>query len=682
MVQCFIVPEFLISYPLNQSEEIIGMANERVLVINNSIEERRHVTEQILIPNGYEVRVAADRDGLKTALADPPDVILLDWTAPEMVDLQPLAMMQEQGLTIPVILLVAQEAEGIPISLLRQGVKDYVIRPIDTDDLLAALERALVDVRLCQDQANLNQRLMASQEQVEQHLKELNTLFGVGKSITATFNQEQVFARLVEAAIYLTDAEESVLLLIDESRQTLYAAEARGMDEWKTRSLRLNVADSLAGQVVTQGQSFIFNQAQLQERQPDYPAQALMYVPLRLREEIKGVLGVSHRHQARQFTNHDLRLLSALSDYAAVFVDNADLVTLAKNNQTMLTTLLNEVEQPVAVLDDADRMILSNTTFRYLFDLGAAALDPCPVNELLSHQPLLDFISATPEAGHQSELFLDDERIFSATLLPVPGVGRGLVMQDITHFKTLNQIKSDFITAAADKMQTPLVSTREYAEMLQTAGGLSEKQEMFFDRVITGLDKSIQLINHLLDLSTVENGTDLNLTVFDLSQITAEVVAEFQNQARQKRQQLIYHAPAQPAFIVGSPLRLRQVIGHLLDNAINYTPPDGRISTIIQIEAEQVLVKIEDNGQGIPHVDLPFIFDKFFQVRSKEQADQQGMGLGLAICKSVIEKYGGSIWVESVYDQGSTFFFSLPSASSAVNQSNEPDNAAAIASAL
>jgi signal transduction histidine kinase len=84
----------------------------------------------------------------------------------------------------------------------------------------------------------------------------------------------------------------------------------------------------------------------------------------------------------------------------------------------------------------------------------------------------------------------------------------------------------------------------------------------------------------------------------------------------------------------------------------------------------QVSLKVEDNGLGIPPTDVPFIFDKFYRVKNDDRTEIQGTGLGLAICKSIIEKYGGSIWVESQYQQGSIFTFTLPLAAEA--NSNQP----------
>ncbi|MCB0155167.1 MAG: ATP-binding protein, partial [Anaerolineae bacterium] len=113
-------------------------------------------------------------------------------------------------------------------------------------------------------------------------------------------------------------------------------------------------------------------------------------------------------------------------------------------------------------------------------------------------------------------------------------------------------------------------------------------------------------------------------------------------------------------------------VTHLVENALKYTPENGRVSVIVRVTDDQIVFKIEDDGLGIPPADLPFIFDKFYRVEDKDRSEIQGAGLGLAICKSVVEKYGGSIWVESEYHRGSTFTFTLPLASPEESEATQP----------
>jgi signal transduction histidine kinase len=243
-------------------------------------------------------------------------------------------------------------------------------------------------------------------------------------------------------------------------------------------------------------------------------------------------------------------------------------------------------------------------------------------------------------------------------------MGRAIIMQEVTQFKALKELKSEFVSTVSHDLRTPLLALRGYTEMLSKVGPLTDKQQLFSERISGGIDKMMALVDNLLDLSKIEADVALELNSVDLGALTRQVVSEFQEQAGRKQQQLIYHAPAHPALVNGDELRLAQVLANLLANAIKYTPERGQIALLIHVDKGQVLVKVEDNGLGIPAAALPFVFDKFFRVTQGDQLQTSGTGLGLALCKLIVEKHGGSIWAESEPKRGSLFAFTLPPVSS------------------
>lgn len=645
------------------------MANESVLVVDDSAQNVEFLAEYVLKPNGYQVLVARNgAEGLKIALSQRPDLILLDNNMPRMSGMEVLDALNEHRANIPVIMMTFHGSETLAVQSFRLGVKDYVLKPFQISEMLEAIERALTEARLRRERDELTKRLMKSNQQLEQRLKELNTLFGIGKSVTSLLDQDKLLSRLVEAAVYLINAEEGSLLLVDEKTNELYMVAARGIDERLARSFRLRVEDSLAGEVITSGQPLVLTGADLTKIKTSYLVRSVMYVPLKIHGRVSGVLSVDNRQQQRDFTNHDLRLLSALADYAAISVENAKLFNQAESERAKLATVLSEIEEPVVVIAGRDdRITVANSAFRRAFDLGAIVAEGRPLAELIQNESLLDLIASAPDIGssHKREIPLEDGRVFYATLTPIPEVGRAVIMQDITYFKELDRLKSDFVSTVSHDLRAPLTSVKAYAQMLEMAGGLNEQQTSFMNRIVKATDHIAALINDLLDLSRIEAGIDLELSTLDLDRLATEVVAEFQETAGSKRQQLVYHSPNKPILVVGNGLRLKQVLSNLIGNALKYTPEGGRIQAVTQRSDTQVLLKVEDNGLGIPPADLPFVFDKFYRVKNEDRAEIQGTGLGLAICRSIIEKYGGSIWAESQYQQGSSFTFSLPLAADA-----------------
>ena len=240
------------------------MANERVLIVDNSTQTIDFIADYVLKPNNFQILVAKDGDiGLQMAREQRPDLILLDMNMPRMTGMEVLEAMNEQKVKIPVIAMTFHGSETLAVQCFRMGVKDYILKPFTIVEMLESIERALTEVRLRRERNELTRRLVTSNRALEQRIKELNTLFGIGKSVTLLLDHDKLLSRLVEAAIYLTNADEGSLLLVDHKTDELYIAAARGVDERVVQASRLKVNDSLAGKVITSGQPFLLDSVRI-----------------------------------------------------------------------------------------------------------------------------------------------------------------------------------------------------------------------------------------------------------------------------------------------------------------------------------------------------------------------------------------------------------------------------------
>jgi two-component system phosphate regulon sensor histidine kinase PhoR len=640
------------------------MAGEKVLIVDDRVENIEFIVDYVLKPHGYAHVAARDgAEGLRLARKERPDLMLLDMNMPKLNGIEVLEALRNEKIQIPVIMMTFHGSETLAVAAFRLGIRDYIVKPFQVEEMLEAIERALTEVRLRRERDELTTRLVKVNRQLEQRVRELNTLFGIGKSVTAVLDLEKVLSRLVEAAVYLTNAEEGSLLLVDKQTDELYMLAAQGFEERIARAFRLRVEDSLAGRVVKTGEPLILHSDETHRIKTSYLVKALIYVPLKVKDRISGVLGVDNRRTDRRFTQHDKQLLSALADYAAIALENARLFGEVGNERAKLATILGSIEEPVLVTTGPDdRVILANMAARRTFGLSATGVEGRPLAKLINNRQLVEFAAGVPEASQaqKDEIFLDDGRVFYATLTPIPDVGHAIIMQDITHLKELDQMKTEFVSTVSHDLRSPLTSMTGYVHMLSTVGPLNEKQQEFVARIVRGADHMAELINDLLDIGKIEAGLEMALTACDLGAMTQEMIEQLKGQAVGKSHKLVYHGPPQPAMVLGDKLRLRQVINNLISNAIKYTPAGGEIGASVQVKDSLALLSVEDNGIGIPPADLPYIFDKFYRVEAQETADIQGTGLGLAICKSVVEKHGGRIWAESERGKGSIFRVALP----------------------
>ncbi|HUV68979.1 MAG TPA: PAS domain S-box protein [Terracidiphilus sp.] len=266
---------------------------------------------------------------------------------------------------------------------------------------------------------------------------------------------------------------------------------------------------------------------------------------------------------------------------------------------------------------------------------------------------------------------------YSANPLMDNGRISGIVVafQDVSERRRLEKMKDEFISTVSHELRTPLTSLRASLGLI-SSGSLDkrpEKQRQMIDMAITNSDRLIRLVNDILDFDSVERGRlplhRQPIEAIDLLRRAADVAY---TTASQSRISFRIEAPLAPVFADED--RILQVLNELVTNAIKFSPPDTSIRLAAQpVPATdstnaapgfgQVCFIVEDQGRGIPPEKLERIFERFQQVDSSDSRALGGTGLGLALCRSIVEQHGGRIWAESAVGKGSKFLFTLPAAS-------------------
>ena len=292
----------------------ITVAGETILVVDDKPGNLELLTEYLLRPSGYVPLVAVNgQQGLEMALAERPDLIILDLKMPEMSGLDVLRALREKQADVPVILMTAYGSEEDIVAAFRLGAKDYLSKPFGIEEMLAAIERVLSERQQQEERARL-------QHELEERLKELTTLYGS--------NVERVLNRIVEAAVAVTGSDGGYLLLVDKQTNELYLRAALNLGERFATGFRLRTEDSIAGRVVRTGQPVMYNYLEDSDRfkiKTGYLVKSLVNVPLCVKDEVIGVLGVDNQHSPKIFSRTDLDLLTSLADYAAIAIENASL---------------------------------------------------------------------------------------------------------------------------------------------------------------------------------------------------------------------------------------------------------------------------------------------------------------------------------------------------------------------
>ncbi len=301
------------------------MSGERILVVDDSKENREFIIDYILKPNGFEPLQARDGvEGMELARRSSPDLMLLDLQMPRLDGKGVLEALRHENINLPVILMTFHGSEEIAVEVFRLGVRDYVKKPYTPEEMLAAIDSSLTETRLRKEKEALTSRLLNANRELHSRIKELNTLYSIGKSVTSLLNPTQLLARVVEAATVVTGAEQGSLLLV-EGEQLVTRAVKRRSDQ-HARPVAEISQDKLAERAVKTGQTLSLTPqelAKLKERNPNAPA-AVMVVPMQVSDRVIGALGIENiTNTGRTFGEHDGAMLSALGDYAAIAIENA-----------------------------------------------------------------------------------------------------------------------------------------------------------------------------------------------------------------------------------------------------------------------------------------------------------------------------------------------------------------------
>jgi two-component system NtrC family sensor kinase len=462
----------------------------------------------------------------------------------------------------------------------------------------------------------------------------------------------------------LTQAEEGSLLLLDEDTGELYMRASRNFREDFVKTFRLPVHDSLVGKVLLSGEALLIDDDEPQKITTSYFVHSMIYVPLRLDHQVIGVLGVDNRMSRRSFTKDHLALVSSLADFAAIAIQNARLFTNSQTERNKLETILTNIEDGVIIRDLDGRLVLINRKARELFQIQEPNIAGKRASDVIQNSELIEFMGNLNNAtSSRVELNMDDGRVFYAQLTTIQGIGSVITLQDITNLKELDRIKSDFVNTVSHDLRSPLTAILGYVELIERVGPINDQQKEFIHRVQISVHNITSLINDLLDLGRIEAGFDSRKEFVPISTIIHYTVDGLRNRVLEKMQVIQIDEMDDLPLILGDPVRLRQMLTNLITNAIKYSPEGGEITVLARAAEEQIIIQVNDNGQGIPTIDQPYIFDKFYRA-GNVSSDIPGTGLGLAIVKSIVENHNGRIWVDSSPGKGSSFTIVLPIAKS------------------
>jgi two-component system, OmpR family, phosphate regulon sensor histidine kinase PhoR len=368
-----------------------------------------------------------------------------------------------------------------------------------------------------------------------------------------------------------------------------------------------------------------------------------------------------------------------------------------EEDRQQLRTILSSMVEGVVALDAEERILFANDRAGQLLDFRAHAAIGRKLWEITRHPALRDLVKRALEGPEDCEGEVSSERpaktltVQAARLPGSPVRGVVLVLHDTSELRRLERLRQEFVANVSHELKTPLSVIKACIETLLD-GAMEEPQprSRFLEQIADQADRLHLLILDLLSLARIESSSEVyDYQAVALEPLVTRCLEKHRARAESKNQRLEATPPARangdgqtvPPRIAGDSAEgapssaeqvaawadeeaVSQILDNLVDNALKYTPPGGRVSVRWRSEDGQVCLEVEDTGIGIPEADLPRIFERFYRVDKARSREMGGTGLGLSIVKHLVGAMRGSVGATSRLGQGTTFCVRFPRASS------------------
>lgn len=505
-------------------------------------------------------------------------------------------------------------------------------------------------------------------QKLRARLSELNLLLNVSQSVSSNLTLEDALPPVLQGALSATQAAGARIVLAPRDDQlgldgALTAFAAGAMAELMT-PLDRGVLDLTR----REGRAVIENLARARAVLDVAPVvgkvHTLVALPLKQEAMYYGALYLGY-DKPHVFNETEANFLTTLAGQAAVAIANARLFDAAEQGRQRLAAILASTPDAVIVTDRNDRVLLLNPAAEAAFDLTGKPVIGRFLAEAVPNRDLVRLMHANGLEANTGEFEITTGRTLYASVSPIISadgdtLGQVCILRDVTHFKEVDLMKSEFVATVSHDLRAPLTFMRGYATMMPMVGTLNEKQNEFANKIIIGIEQMTKLIDDLLDLGRIEAGVGLAKEPCRLDEITQGIVEMLSPVAVNKGLHLTLEAPRNLPLVSGDPTLLRQAITNLVDNALKYTPSGGQVRVGLAVDGDNFRVAVSDTGAGIAPADQVHLFEKFFRVKQRGSTQVKGSGLGLAIVKSITERHGGRVWMESKLGKGSTFYMELP----------------------
>lgn len=487
----------------------------------------------------------------------------------------------------------------------------------------------------------------------------LPVIFNIGWSITTEVNRRRRTEFLLDSVVHVSEQQMSMdrilPLIVEDIRCNLPVFDVAVQVGDRRSSLNGQASGSpiwaLVLSAVTHGKSVV----------NDVGAA----VPIIWQGRTLGALAVELASPARA-SNVSLELLQTVGRQIAPGLENAILHNRTQYQNMRLETILADSPTGIMILDEKLQIKKINAFAELIFGTNSARYSGGDFIQILENSGIdIKKVKSIQEYFESRTLFREELLLNSKTLIldaaPLSSIAEWvLVMNDVSAIAELSQLKTRMIRIASHDLKNPLARVLGYMQLFMGMNpALSEKQNYYLEQITKAGKEMHQIIDDILNLEQLRSGAT-KFVLVDMQRLLQEVIQQHRQDMIIKQQTFKSNIPDNLPKIIADPVQLTQAITNLFGNAVKYSPDGGRIELYASCTENNLLLKIEDNGYGIPEAAQSRLFEEFYRVRREATMNIPGTGLGLSLVKSIVEAHHGRVWVKSAENVGSTFFVEIP----------------------